>query len=103
MRVLFGESPVAPGLKIANLHPILFAEVNAGHRVRDLSRDELTPAQRRFVVKQDAAAGEQVVRFPIVYSNPMAEQLGHGVRAARMEWCIFILRNSMNPAVELRA
>jgi hypothetical protein len=53
------------------------------------------------VVEQDAAAGEHAVRFPIVHSDPVAEQFGHRVRISRIKWRILVLGNGASPTIEL--
>ena len=52
---------------------------------RDLARDELQTAPRRFVIEQDARAGEHAVAFAVIDRDEMAIDLGHAVRAARVE------------------
>jgi hypothetical protein len=77
--------------------------MNAGYGIRDLSRDEFASAQRRFMVEQDATAGKDAVRFAIIYRNPVAEQLGDRIRAARIERRFLILRRGTDATVELRS
>ena len=73
VRVLFRVPPVPARLQVADFQPILLAEMDAGDGICDLSRDEFAPAQRGFMVEQDAAAGKDAVRFAIVHRSPMGE------------------------------
>ena len=41
--------------------------------------------QRRFMIKENAATGEDPIGFAIVGDGIMRRSLGHGIRAARMK------------------
>src|SRR5262249_28602415 len=51
----------------------------------DLAGDELQAAARRFVVEENARAGEQAVTFAIVQGDVVAVDLGDAVGAARVK------------------
>ena len=55
------------------------------------------------MIKQYAAAGKDPIRFPIIHRNPVSEQLGDRIRAARMERRFLILRDGVDATVELGA
>ena len=69
---------------------------------RDLARDELAPAQGRFVIEQDAATSMQAVAFAIVDGDPVRKELGYRVGAARMKRRTLGLRAPARLAVHFR-
>src|SRR5207302_1679419 len=79
-------TPVTPGVEVAEVEEFLLARSNARHGLRDLPGDERFAAPWGLVVEQDAVGGEQAVRLAVVDRDPVGEQLGDAVRAARMKW-----------------
>lgn len=53
------------------------------------------------MVEQDAATAEDVVTLAVVYRHPVRIQLGHAIRAARVEWRRFVLWNRLHLAEHL--
>lgn len=99
--VVPGKAPVALGVDVAQAQFLLLAELDAGHRVGNLARDELDAAQRRFVVEQDAAGGVQAEALAIVDGDPVAIELGHAVGAARVERRVLVLALGLDQAEHL--
>ena len=56
---------------------------NAGDAGRDLTGDELEAAAGRFVVKEDSAYGEEVVRFTVITCQLVAAHLADAVARPR--------------------
>ncbi len=96
-----GEAPVALGFEIADGDGLRLAERHAGKAERHLAGDEVAPAQGALVIEQDAGAGEEAVGFAIVDDAPMAEQLGHAIRAPRIERRRLVLRHLLRLAEHL--
>ena len=80
---------------------VCLPELDARHGVGDLAGDELDAAQRRLVVEQDAARRMHAVAFAIIDRAPVAEELGHAVRAARMKGRGLVLRVGLHQAEHL--
>src|SRR5215831_15166062 len=78
-------APVTLGLEIAEIDRVLQPRLDAGNAARDLAGDESLAADRALVVEQDAVAGEHAVGLAIVHGDPVAVQLRHAIRAARIE------------------
>ncbi len=65
---------------------------DAGCRARDLARDERYAAPGRFVVEQNPTADEEAVGIAVVLAQLVGKHLGAGIRAARPEQGVFVLR-----------
>src|SRR5260370_382022 len=91
-----GMSPVALGVEVAEIEPLLMAALDGGHGARDLARDEGFAADRRFVVEQNAVGGMHAVGFAVVHRDPVGIELGHRVGAARIEWRQLALRRLLD-------
>ncbi|MCY1429231.1 hypothetical protein D9M71_451410 [compost metagenome] len=50
------------------------------------------------MVEQNAAAGVQVEAFAVVHGDPVAVQLGHAIRAARIERRVLVLLLGLDQA-----
>ena len=72
-----------------------------GDAAGDLAGDEGAAAAGRFVVEEDAVAGEEAVGFAVLDGHLVGEDLGHGVGAARVERGGFALRHFLDLAVHL--
>ena len=59
--------------------------LDVGHGAGDLAGDEGLAAARRLVVEQNAAGSVEPVALPVIHRDVVAEDLGAGVRAARVE------------------
>ena len=95
-----GVPPVALGVEIAQIQPLLQSYLDPSRRARDLARDESLSADGRLVVEQDAVAGKEVVGFAVVDGDPIGVELGDPVRAAGVEGCVFVLGHLLRFAVE---
>src|SRR6185503_17133989 len=96
-------APVALGLEIAEPqfggHPVL----DPCDAVTDFPRDELLAAPFALVVEEYAAGTVHAVAFAIVHRDPVTVDLGHAVRAARIERRLFGLRHFLHLAEHLAA
>ena len=93
--------PVALGTKVAEDQFLLQSQLNPGRRPRDLARDKGFSPAGRLVIEQDAVAGVDPVRFPVVHDNPVAVELGHRIGRARIKGRLFRLRNLLHLAIQL--
>ena len=66
----------------------------------DLARDEGLAAYRCFVIEQDAVEGVHVVRLTVIHGDPVRVELGHRIRAARVERGSFLLRYLLHQAIK---
>ena len=64
---------------------LLGAREDGRDATRHLARHEGAAAARRLVVEQDPVAGVEPVGLAVVDRHEVGEQLGHRVRAARVE------------------
>jgi len=96
--VILGVAPVAFRVEVAQIQGLLQAQVDVGDGAGDLAGDEGFATNRRFVVEQDAVAGMHPVGFAVVDGDPVAIDLGGGVRAARVEGRGFLLGNFLDLA-----
>ena len=55
------------------------------------------------MIKQDSGAGEDIITFTIIHSNPVAVYLGHSVGASGIKRGFFALRNLTNLAKHFAA
>ena len=83
--VVAGKAPIAADVDVAQAQPLVPPELDAGRGRGDLARDEVLGPAGRLVVEQDAAAGEQAERLPVIDRLQMRKDLGAGVGTARME------------------
>ena len=98
--VVLGVAPVAKAVEVAEVQAVLLALGNAGCGERDLAGHEGFATAFGFVVKKNAGAAEHVVSFAVFLDDPEAVELGHGVRAVRVERGILVLRDFFDLAVE---
>ena len=94
-------APVAARVHIAEFKHVLLARLDLGDGNRNLPGHEFGAASFRFVVEQDARAGEHAIAFAVVLGNPVAVQLGNTIGATRVEGRIFVLRNRLDLAEHL--
>ena len=83
--VVAGMAPVAPGIEVAEVQPLLQPERDRRDRARDLAGDEGLAAQRALVVEQDAVRGVIAVGLAVVDRDPVRVELGDRIGAARVE------------------
>src|SRR5262245_1466708 len=79
------EAPVAPGLEVPETQFPGEPDLDGGYAVRDLARHELEAAPRALVIEEDARAREQAVALAVIDGDVVTVDLGHAVRAARIE------------------
>src|SRR3954467_10510246 len=99
--VVPGMAPVALGREIAEIERLLQSHLDAGDAARDLARDKGLTADRALVVEQDAVGREHAIGLAIVHGDPVAVELGHAIRRARIERRGLLLRDFLYQAVEL--
>ena len=90
-------APIAPGIKISEIEFFLQTELDSAQCARDLARDECFAPSRRFVIEENSVADEEIVRLPLVDGVPMGCHFAHGIRAARVEGRLFVLRWRRGP------
>ena len=75
--------------------------VDAGEAARDLARHEGLAADRRLVIEQDAVAGVDPIRLPVVDRDPVGVDLRRAIRRARVEGRRLFLRHLLHLSVHL--
>src|SRR5579864_4068648 len=80
-----GKAPITLHVKIPHAQLLLQPELDARHAMTDSSGYKLDPAAGRFVVKQDAGAGKEIVALPSIDGDPVPIELGDTVGAAGIE------------------
>ena len=95
-------APIALGVEIAEIEPLLHAEMDRRDGAGDLAGDESFAADRALVIEQDAVRGVDAVGLAIVDRNPVGVELGRRIRRARIERRRLVLRNRLRLAVEFR-
>ena len=80
--IVFGMAPVAFGIQIPQIKAVLEPQGDAGQRPGDFAGDKGFPADRGFMVEQNAVARIDAVGFPKVDADPEGIQLGCGIGAA---------------------
>src|ERR1039458_3138831 len=83
--VISRMAPVAFGVQIPDIEPILHAQMNAGHRASYLPCDEGLAADGALVIEQNTVRGMHAVCLPVVYRNPVSIELGNAIGAARVK------------------
>jgi len=102
LHVVARMAPVAQRIQIAKIKLGFQALGDIAQGARDLACDEGLATARRFVVEQDAAGTEDVVTFAVVHRDPVRVELGHAIRAARVERRLFDLRDGLYLAEHFR-
>ena len=100
--IVAGVAPVALGIEIAEIEPVLQPELDRRDRAGDLAGDEGLAADRALVVEQDAVGGVHAVGLAVVHRDPVGVELGRGVGRARIERRGLALRHLLHLAVQLR-
>jgi hypothetical protein len=59
-------SPIAPGIKVAQIHTILESKCYPGHGHGYLAGDKRLTPNRRFVIEKNAIAGIHAIGLTIV-------------------------------------
>src|SRR5579864_5555000 len=77
--IVAGEGPVSLRVEIPHAQLLLQPALDARHAMADSSGDELDPAARRFVVKQNAGAGEEIVALTRIDGDPVPIKFGDTV------------------------
>ncbi len=99
--VVAGKAPVAFGVEVAKAQFLRQAELDASDAISHLACDELSATPWAFMVEQDAGNAVHVVAFTIVHRDPVAIDLGHPIRATRIERRLLALRHSLHFAEHL--
>ena len=100
--VVFGISPVAERVKVAQIELVLEPLCYSCHCQGDFSCHEVLAAAFRLVVEQYAVAAVHAVALAVVFHYPEAVLFGDAVWRARIERCRLLLRHLLHLAVELR-
>ena len=79
-------APVALGIEIAEIKPILHTELDACHGARDLARHEGLAADRAFVIEENAVRGMDAIGLAIIHGDPIGIELRRRIGRARLEW-----------------
>src|SRR5262249_37939572 len=95
--------PVTACIEVSQVHGVLLPQFDGRRGARDLSRHEGFAAAGRLVIEQDAVAGKDVVRLPIVDGHPIRIEFRRRVRTPRAKRRPFGLWNLGNVSVHLRA
>ena len=96
--IVFGMSPVALCIQIAELDRFLQAERDSGSCIGDFARDKFLAAALGFMIEEYAAAGKKSETLAVILCDPVTVQLGDTVRAARIERCGLFLRDLLHLA-----
>ena len=99
--VFLGEPPVAAGLQVAEHQLVGKPELDPRHALADPAGDEGLASPRRLVVEEDPGAGVQAEALAVVDGDEVAVDLGHSVRAARIEGGALALGGLVRPAEHL--
>ena len=89
-------------LTVAEVEALLETEGNRSDGPRYLACNERLAANRTFVIEQDPVRGVDAVGLAVVDRDPVRVKFGDGVGRARIERGLFVLRNFLHEAVELR-
>src|SRR6266508_4991610 len=95
---IFGVSPIAFGVEVAEIEFISQTELDRRRGARDLACHEGLPASFTFMIEQYAVACEQPVAFTIIHRDPVSVKFGDSVRAARVKRGRFALRDLLDLA-----
>ena len=95
-------APVAFGVEIADIKPLLQAQFDPAERQGNFSGDKGFAALRRFVIKQDAVAGIQAVGLAVVHGDPVGIKFGHAIGRTRIKRRGFPLRGLAHQAIQFR-
>src|SRR6185437_12132963 len=97
--IVFGMSPVATGIEVAEIDLILQTQADLGDATGDLAGHEGLTPERRFVIEKDAVAGIHTISFPIVHSDPIAIKLGYRIWTTRIKWRGLTLGHGLDKTV----
>ena len=100
--VIARMTPVTLGIHIAKVKTLLQAQLDARQCPGDLSGDKGLPAQRTFMIEQNAVAGIDSVGFPIIDGDPVGIEFGNRIGRARVKRRRLRLRCFLNQTVEFR-
>ena len=98
--VVAGVAPVPLRPQVAEGDVVVDAEVDLRDGVGDLAGDELQAPALALVVEQDAGGDEHPVALPVVAGDPVGVELGHAVRAARVEQRVLVVARAGPVVVE---
>src|SRR5262245_14285704 len=99
---IFGMSPIAFGVEVAEIEFVLQTELDRRRGARDLVPHKGLPAAGGLVIEQYSVARDQPVAFTTIHRDPVSVKFGDAVRAARVERGRFALRDLLDLAEKLR-
>ncbi len=77
--VVFGVTPVAQGIHVAEIEATFQTLGDIGDAAGDLPGDEGLAAAGGLVIKENAVAGIHAVGFAVVHRDPVGIHLGDGI------------------------
>src|SRR5436305_1712686 len=83
MDVILGTTPISLALNIPERQLRLQIPCDPRSRARNLARDKVLSAPRRFVIVKNAVANKEAVRVPIHSGQLCRESFGASIRVRR--------------------
>src|SRR5262249_15587143 len=96
------KAPIPLGIEIPKIEHVELTMLDPSERHRDLPGDKFLSTKWRFMIEENPGTRVSAEIFAIIDGHPMAVQLSYGIRATRVEWCRFRLRNRGISAKHLR-
>src|SRR6266853_1043385 len=102
LHVVVRVPPISQSIEVPQVQTLLQAQLDARQRTGDFACDERFPAQRRFMIEENAVTSVDAVRVAVVHRNPVGVELRDAIRTARIEGGTLSLWNLTGPTVQLR-
>lgn len=94
-------APITLRIEVAKIQARLLAKADICDSAGNLARHEGAPTTGALMVEENAVACENVVGFTIIFGDPECIQFCNAIRAARVKWGIFVLRDSLYESIKL--
>src|SRR5581483_5031060 len=91
-------SPIAPCLQISKKDALFKSDFHARQSARYFAAHKSLSADRRLVIKENSVTRIHFIRFAIVDSHPVCEQLRYSIGRARIKWGGLSLRSFLHLA-----
>lgn len=101
--IIASEAPVPAGIEVTEAKFGLESELDLCDSIGDFASDELKSPAGRFMVEEDAGAGEEIVAFAVVDGDVVAIDFGDAIGRAGIEGSVFALRDLEHLAVHFAA
>ena len=85
LHIVFGITPIAPRIEVAQIEFILTSLCDGGRCQRYFARYKRFAATLALVIEQNAVHGKHAIRFAVIFRYPKTILFGHAVRTARIE------------------